>query len=63
MDFPKPGSDTAVTIQPLFIVNDLEKVKEFMTLLYAAIPVESKLLHYGFSISKDGKRVFCREAY
>ena len=31
MDFLKHGSDTAVSIQPLFIVNDLEKFKELST--------------------------------
>ena len=49
--FPKSGSDKGVSLQPYFIVNDLDKFKEFMIFFFAKILTESKLLHYGFSIS------------
>ena len=53
MDFPKSGSDVAVSIHPYFSIKEgkLEEFKEQIKQIYKLLPKEKGLLHYGFTFT------------
>ena len=58
-----PASNTFLTLQPTFIIKDLAKAEPFMKQCVDATRTESGCLYYGWTISDDGTKLFCREAY
>jgi hypothetical protein len=58
-------ADTFVTILPHLTIQSREKVEAAIKSFWAKMSTESepKCLFYGFTISEDGSKLHCREAY
>ena len=57
--------DTFIQLIPCFNIPDgkLEEFKAGMAKFYELAKPEEKLVFYGFTVSEDGKKAICREAY
>lgn len=58
-----PSSQPFLTLQPTFTVHDLAIAEPFMKKCVEATKTESGCMYYGWTISQDGTKLFCREAY
>eukprot|EP01098_Paradermamoeba_levis_P004111 TRINITY_DN1793_c0_g1_i2.p1 TRINITY_DN1793_c0_g1~~TRINITY_DN1793_c0_g1_i2.p1 ORF type:complete len:127 (+),score=33.41 TRINITY_DN1793_c0_g1_i2:115-495(+) len=54
---------TDVSINPYFEVIDLEGFKKWIQRAYADTKTAPGVVYYGYTISEDGRRAFCREMY
>lgn len=67
-NFAKVGAEmdaasSFCTVQPTFTINDLAKAEPFMQKCVDATKTEEGCMYYGWAISEDGSKLFCREAY
>ena len=57
------ASNNFLTLHPTFSITDLAKAEPFMKQCVEATRSETGCLYYGWTVSADGTKLFCREAY